>query len=64
MIHNKDMLVISALTVITVMAWIIFDVYHASATSTITEVQMQLISPLSPKLNPEVLNQIHQRTKP
>jgi hypothetical protein len=60
MIQNKDMLVVSVLTVITVMAWIIFDVYHASVTSTLTEVQQSLVTPLNPKLNSAVISQIHQ----
>ena len=47
MMQNKDLLTISIFTLITVISWIVFDVYHAAATSTITEVQQQLMTPLN-----------------
>ncbi len=59
--NNKDWLTLSIFTLITVTAWIAFDVYHAAVTRTITEVQQRLIAPLSPKLNPEVIAQIRAR---
>lgn len=61
--NNKDWLTISIFTLITVSAWIVFDVYHAAVISTITEVQQRLTTPLNPKLNPEALNQIRSREK-
>ena len=59
--NNKDWLTVSIFTLITVTAWIVFDVYHAAVMSTITEVQQRLTTPLNPKLNPEILSQIRQR---
>jgi len=64
MISNKDTLIISLLTVITVMAWIAFDVYHAAATSTLTEVDKALIQPLNPDVDKELINQIQLRQLP
>ncbi len=58
---NKDLLYISVFTIITVLAWIVFDVYHTAVTSTLTEVQQKLIAPLSPKLNETALTNIRQR---
>lgn len=61
MMHSKDMLIISIFTLITVMAWIAFDVYHAAVTSTITQVQERLITPLDPKLDTSVLNRVQEQ---
>ncbi len=64
MFQSKDALIISILTVIMVMAWIAFDVYHAVSTSTITEVESTLITPLNPKIDQNLLDQILQRQLP
>ena len=56
--QNKDLLVISIFTLITVMAWIVFDVYHTAVTSTITEVQQKLMTPLDPKINLSTIQQL------
>lgn len=56
--RNKDLLVISIFTLITVMAWIVFDVYHTAVTSTITEVQQKLMTPLDPKINLSIVQQL------
>jgi len=61
MIKNKDILFMSAMTLITVFAWIVFDVYHVAVTSTITQVQQQLIKPLHPKINQVTLEKIKLR---
>ncbi len=63
MIKNNDLLIISVFTLITVLAWIIFDVYHAAVTSNISEVQQKLMTELNPKLDPNVLANIRSRNK-
>lgn len=61
MTANKDLLYISIFSFITVLAWIVFDVYHAAVTSTITDVQQQLITPLNPKFEETTLRNIELR---
>ncbi len=61
MLQNKDVLTISIFTLITVISWIVFDVYHAAATSTITEVQQQLMTPLNPKLGTDTIGELRMR---
>ncbi len=63
MMQNKDLLTISIFTLITVISWIVFDVYHAAATSTITEVQQQLMTPLNPKLDTATIESIRSRVQ-
>jgi type II secretory pathway component PulJ len=60
---NKDMLTIAIFSLITVVAWIAFDVYHAATESTITEVQSQLVAPLTPQFDKTALEQIRVRGK-
>lgn len=64
MTASKDLLYISIFSLITVLAWIIFDVYHAAVTSTITEVQQKLILPLNPKFDETTLKNIELRRAP
>jgi len=58
---NKDLLILSILTFITVIAWVVFDVYHAATTSTITLVQKELIEPLTPNFNQELILRLKER---
>ena len=58
---NKDTLVVAIFTLITVMAWIVFDVYHASVTSTVTEVQQSLMTPLDPQFDNQVISKMRNR---
>lgn len=58
---RRDVLLLSFLTFITAIAWIVFDVYHASVTSTIPqEVETQL-APVTPKFDTEVIEKIRRR---
>lgn len=58
---SKDLLILSILTFITVIAWIIFDVYHAATTSTITPFQKELIEPLKPTFDQEIILRLEKR---
>lgn len=64
MTANKDLLYISIFSFSTVLAWVVFDVYHAATTSTITDVQQQLILPLNPKFDEMTLRNIELRQAP
>lgn len=62
--QNRDLLLISIFTLITVFAWIVFEVYHSAVTTTITQIHQKLINPLDPKINEATLNAIRQRHQP
>lgn len=64
MTASKDLLYVSIFSLITVLAWIVFDVYHAAVTSTITDIQQQLILPLNPKFDETALRNIELRQAP
>lgn len=61
MMQNKDLLTVSIFTLITVISWIVFNVYHAAVTSTISEVQQQLITPLDPTLDTATIQNVRTR---
>lgn len=58
MIERKEMLLISVFTLITVLGWIVFDIYHAANKSTIPRNVSNLIVPLEIKVTKEMLEQI------
>ena len=60
---NKDMLTVAVFTLITVISWTVSEIYHASVTSQITEVQQKLILPLNPKIDETIIKQISQLKK-
>lgn len=61
MISQKDILIISIFSVMTVFIWIISDVYHAAATTQITPVQEKLIFPLNPAFDQQTIDIIRSR---
>ncbi|MBL7159795.1 hypothetical protein ISS85_04920 [Candidatus Microgenomates bacterium] len=58
---NRDLLFLSILTFVTVIAWIAFDVYHTAMTSTITPLQKELIKPLTPIFDQEIIIKLRER---
>ena len=48
---NRQILFLSLLTFLTVLAWIGFDVYHVVTTSTIKAIDQEMIRPLDPKFD-------------
>lgn len=58
---SKDLLILSFLTFITVVAWIIFDIHHEMTASTITPVQQELMKPLKPGFDQEVILNLRER---
>lgn len=53
--NSKEFLIISIITLATVLSWIIYDVFHTSAKSTVTTVQQELMKPLTPQLPHETI---------
>lgn len=59
--RNKDILVLSILTFLTVVAWIAFDAYHAHVTSTLTEVEKKLMEPITPSFDEKIIAKLKER---
>jgi len=60
---NRDLLVISILTLITILSWIGMDVYHRLTKTAVPEVVERQLLPLDPKIKTEVLNYLENRGK-
>lgn len=61
MVGRRDTLLLSILTFVTVIAWIMFEVYHAQVDSTIPpEVTAQLV-PITPRFDQTVIAEVKQR---
>lgn len=58
---NKDLLLLSIITFITVVAWIVSDAYHASVISTVTAVEKKLMEPLNPTFDKEVIARLKEK---
>lgn len=56
--NKKDLLILAIITLLTVISWIIYDVYHAATTSTITKVEEDLTAPLDPHIDTDTVLKI------
>lgn len=61
MIKQRDLLIIIFMTFLTVVAWVGFNIYHLSVTSTISdELQIQ-IAPINPNFDINIINKLKSR---
>lgn len=58
---NKDYLILSILTFLTVVIWIIADAWHAYVNSTISTALQQTIKPLNPTLDTSVIDMLKNK---
>jgi hypothetical protein len=56
--NDRDLLVISIFTFFTVCLWITFELLKTFKTTTVSQTTQQIITPLDPKIDGEVLNTI------
>lgn len=60
---QKDiLLILGSLSIITV-AWIIFNVYHTSVASTISDAVVTQVKPISPDFDTKSINELKKRQK-
>ena len=59
--NNRDTLIISILTFITIIAWIFFDAYHTYTNSTIPPDVAAQMEPLNINITTEDLNKLKNR---
>ena len=61
---NKDLLLLSIFTFLTVLAWIVFDAYHAAVTTTVTPTEKKLMEPLTPTFDRQIILKLKERQSP
>jgi hypothetical protein len=63
MFKRKDVIFILWLTFITVVAWIGFNIYHITATSTISEELQLQIMPIDPSFDSKTIDKLKSRDR-
>lgn len=58
--QGKSGLILSILTLITVILWVAVEVYHALSRSTIPKVTQEQLTPLDPRLNREIIDELKE----
>lgn len=58
---DRDLLLISVFTFLTVSLWIFFELVKTYKTSTVNSTTEQVIIPLSPKLDTETLDVLNEK---
>lgn len=61
---NKDIIRVLTLTLITIFAWIAFDVYRTLNKDVQSEVLKEQMEPLNPEINIQVVEELKQRESP
>lgn len=59
--QNRELLFISLFTLLTVIVWVSIELITTTRTSTITPQMQQLLTPLSPKIDTEVIDILSAR---
>lgn len=58
---DKDLLLISLFTFLTVGLWIFFELVKTSKTTTVTPIVQQAITPLTPTIDTDILTELEQK---
>ncbi len=61
---DKDVLFISVATLITALAWMVFDAYHAYTTYTISQELTEIALPITPKIDLTIIADLKKRAEP
>lgn len=61
--NNRDVLILSILTFITTIAWIVFDAYHAYTVSNISPSLEKAVLPLDSKVDTETIEKLKERQR-
>ncbi len=55
---SKDLIAILIVTFITVIAWVVFEIYHSSSSIYVSQEILDLAQPIEPTLDLEYLKQL------
>ena len=61
---GRELLYFSIVTFFVVLCWILFDVYHAVTTETVTPVQKKVMEPLTGQFDHEIILKVLERQEP
>lgn len=59
--NRKEFAIIAIVIFLSVLAWLIFGVYHANTTSTITQKELKQVVPLTPTFDNDIIKKLKSR---
>ena len=59
--NRKEIYLLAIITFLTVVAWIIFGIYHARKTSNVKELDIGKVAPLTATFDNDIINQLNNR---
>lgn len=60
--NDRDLFLISLFTFITVSLWIFFELIKTTKTTTVPQTVTKIITPLTPSIDTDILEQLRTRT--
>jgi hypothetical protein len=59
--NRKEATILALIIFSTVVAWIVFGIFHAQTTSTVSVVQIKEITPLTPTFDNDIISKLSNR---
>ncbi|MCJ7740123.1 hypothetical protein MUP32_02270 [Candidatus Microgenomates bacterium] len=59
--NRKEFAIIALMILLTVIAWIFFSVYGAGRMTSLTEIQLKQVVPLTPTFDNDIIKQLQKR---
>lgn len=61
---GKEVLILTVMTLLTIVTWLVFDVYRVSQKTTIAETTREQMRVLNPKINKDIINALKNNLAP
>lgn len=59
--NRKELVILALVVFLSVIAWMIFGIYHAKNTSTIGQKELKQVVPLTPTFDNDIIKGLHGR---
>mgnify|MGYP001594102133 CR=1 FL=1 len=59
--NRKEIAILALIVFFTVIAWILFGIFHARSTSSVTSIQLKEVVPLTPTFDNDIIKQLIKR---
>ena len=61
--NRKELVIVAIVIFLTMVAWVVFGIYHAKTSSTLPASQLRSTTPLTPNFDNDIINQLKNRQK-
>ncbi len=59
--NRKEFAILASIILLTVVAWIVFSVYHTNTTPTVSQKELRQVAPLNPKIDTDLIRKLRNR---